>query len=129
MPWSSELAQLPTPTIASLILAKLPPRRSGASGGAELHRSSGRAPQELRPSRPAGDDGGRGSITCLPPRGHDTLVVSWGRGPMRRPTGEIALLLLAIAALFAMLLGNLGHPLFWSDEADTAMFGMRVREY
>jgi hypothetical protein len=48
---------------------------------------------------------------------------------MRRPPAEIALVLLAFAAFLAMLLGNLGHPLFWSDEADTAMFGTRVRRY
>ncbi len=38
-------------------------------------------------------------------------------------------MMLAVAAFLAMLLGNLGHPLFWSDEADTAMFGSRVLEY
>src|SRR5262247_470361 len=48
---------------------------------------------------------------------------------MRRTIGDIALVALAVAAFLAMLLGNLGHPLFWSDEADTAMFGTRVREY
>src|SRR5262245_55686484 len=47
---------------------------------------------------------------------------------MRR-SADVALLALAVAAFLAMLLGNLGHPLFWSDEADTAMFGTRVREY
>jgi hypothetical protein len=47
---------------------------------------------------------------------------------MKRPTAEKALLLLAIAAFATMLLGRLGHPLFWSDEADTAMFGTRVLE-
>ncbi len=47
---------------------------------------------------------------------------------MRRST-PIALVVLALAAFLAMLLGNLGHPLFWSDEADTAMFGTRVQEY
>src|SRR5499426_2805670 len=48
---------------------------------------------------------------------------------MRRTIGDIALVALAVAAFLAMLLGNLGHPLFWSDEADTAMFGSRVLEY
>src|SRR3990172_13436074 len=48
---------------------------------------------------------------------------------MRRPAAEIAIVMLAAAAFLAMLLGNLGHPLFWSDEADTAMFGSRVLEY
>lgn len=47
---------------------------------------------------------------------------------MKRPAAETALLLLAIAAFTAMLFGRLGHPLFWSDEADTAMFGTRVLE-
>src|SRR5262245_894887 len=28
-----------------------------------------------------------------------------------------------------MLLARLGHPLFWSDEADTAMFGTRILAY
>jgi hypothetical protein len=48
---------------------------------------------------------------------------------MRRSSADVALLALAVAAFLAMLLGHLGHPLFWSDEADTAMFGTRVREY
>jgi len=48
---------------------------------------------------------------------------------MKRRSAEIGLVLLALAAFAAMLLGNLGHPLFWSDEADTAMFGTRVLEY
>jgi hypothetical protein len=47
---------------------------------------------------------------------------------MKRTAAETALLLLAIAAFATMLLGRLGHPLFWSDEADTAMFGTRVLE-
>jgi len=47
---------------------------------------------------------------------------------MKRPAVDFALVLLAIAAFATMLLGNLGHPLFWSDEADTAMFGTRVLE-
>ncbi|MGI9590977.1 MAG: hypothetical protein ACR2P8_06385 [Myxococcota bacterium] len=34
------------------------------------------------------------------------------------------------ALLFAaLLLPNLAHPLFWADEAETAMFGRRVLEY
>jgi hypothetical protein len=48
---------------------------------------------------------------------------------MRRPSAETPLVLLAIAGFAWMLLGNLGHPLFWSDEADTAMFGTRVLEH
>jgi hypothetical protein len=48
---------------------------------------------------------------------------------MRRPSAETAALVLGLAAFAAMLLGNLGHPLFWSDEADTAMFGTRVLEH
>src|SRR3990172_6696865 len=47
---------------------------------------------------------------------------------MKRPAVDVALVLLAIATFATMLLGNLGHPLFWSDEADTAMFGTRVLE-
>jgi hypothetical protein len=48
---------------------------------------------------------------------------------MKRHAAEISALCLAVAAFAAMLLGNLGHPLFWSDEADTAMFGTRVLEH
>lgn len=47
---------------------------------------------------------------------------------MTRRAVEVGLLLLAIAAFAAMLLGRLAHPLFWSDEADTAMFGTRILE-
>ena len=48
---------------------------------------------------------------------------------MKRPAADFVLAFLATAAFGAMLLGNLGHPLFWSDEADTAMFGTRVLEF
>jgi hypothetical protein len=48
---------------------------------------------------------------------------------MRRHALEIALALAAAGALAAMLLGHLGHPLLWSDEADTATFGRRVLTY
>jgi hypothetical protein len=48
---------------------------------------------------------------------------------MKRHTAEISALCVAVAAFATMLLGNLGHPLLWSDEADTAMFGTRVLEY
>jgi hypothetical protein len=48
---------------------------------------------------------------------------------MKRSSAEIGLVLVALGAFAAMLLGNLGHPLFWSDEADTAMFGTRVLEH
>src|SRR5262245_30655268 len=48
---------------------------------------------------------------------------------MQRSVIDGALAVVAVAFFLAMLLGNLGHPLFWSDEADTAMFGSRVLEY
>jgi hypothetical protein len=48
---------------------------------------------------------------------------------MTRSVADSALLLLAVGAFAVMLLGRLGHPLFWSDEADTAMFGSRVLQY
>ena len=48
---------------------------------------------------------------------------------MWRRALEIGLVGLSASTLAGMLLGNLGHPLFWSDEADTAMFGARVLEY
>jgi hypothetical protein len=48
---------------------------------------------------------------------------------MRRFGLELALLAVALTAFAGMLLGNLGHPLLWSDEADTAMFGTRVIEH
>ena len=48
---------------------------------------------------------------------------------MRVRCRDLALLLVALAAFSAMLLGRLGHPLLWSDEADTAMFGTRVLAY
>jgi hypothetical protein len=48
---------------------------------------------------------------------------------MKRPRPQ-ALLLAASLVLFGTLLfKHLSHPLFWSDEADTAMFGTRVLEY
>jgi len=40
--------------------------------------------------------------------------------------GGVALVLLTFAFL---QLGALGHPLFWQDEGETAMFGQRVLEY
>src|SRR5215471_5590644 len=48
---------------------------------------------------------------------------------MRGRGRDAALLAVALAAFAAMLFVRLGHPLFWSDEADTAMFGTRVLEY
>src|SRR5215468_3257467 len=48
---------------------------------------------------------------------------------MPRRARDVALLALALALFAAMLLLRLGHPLFWSDEADTAMFGTRVLAY
>jgi hypothetical protein len=42
---------------------------------------------------------------------------------------EIGLLLLAAACLGGMLFKHLSYPLFWADEAETAMFGRRVLEY
>ncbi len=41
---------------------------------------------------------------------------------------ETALLVLAGVLFSVMLFKHLAHPLFWSDEADTAMFGSRVLE-
>ena len=38
-------------------------------------------------------------------------------------------LLLAASALAALLFSGLAHPLFWSDEADTAMFARRILEF
>jgi hypothetical protein len=38
-------------------------------------------------------------------------------------------LLLAVGAFAALLLPGLAHPLFWSDEADTAMFARRIIEF
>ena len=36
---------------------------------------------------------------------------------------------IAVLALGGSLFHGLGQPLFWADEAETAMFGERVREY
>src|SRR5262245_31275742 len=48
---------------------------------------------------------------------------------MPRRVSDVVLPALAVALFAAMLLLRLGHPLFWSDEADTAMFGTRVLTY
>ena len=48
---------------------------------------------------------------------------------MRGRGRDIALFAVALALFAAMLFPRLGHPLFWSDEADTAMFGTRVLAY
>jgi hypothetical protein len=48
---------------------------------------------------------------------------------MRRIPVELVLLAVAVTGFGGMLLGHLGHPLLWSDEADTAMFGTRVIEH
>jgi len=42
---------------------------------------------------------------------------------------EIALVLASAALFGAMLLGHLSYPLFWADEAETAMFARRVLEH
>ena len=46
-----------------------------------------------------------------------------------RPRPETVLLVLAGVLFSVMLFKHLAHPLFWSDEAETAMFGTRVLEY
>lgn len=46
-----------------------------------------------------------------------------------RPRPEIALLLLAAAALAVSLFRQLGHPLLWQDEAETAMYATRILEH
>jgi hypothetical protein len=47
-----------------------------------------------------------------------------------RDTQIAALALGAAAALFALLLfARLGHPLFWADEAETAVFGQRILQF
>lgn len=38
-------------------------------------------------------------------------------------------LVLSLVAYAALQLGSLGHPLFWQDEGETAMFGRRVLDY
>ncbi|MDG2333111.1 MAG: hypothetical protein P8Q97_02685 [Myxococcota bacterium] len=48
------------------------------------------------------------------------------QGSEARGRGIAALVLL----IFVLLqLGSLGHPLFWQDEGETAMFGQRILEY
>ena len=51
--------------------------------------------------------------------------------PKVRSSQAIGLLLLfaSASALGALLFSGLAHPLFWSDEADTAMFGHRIIEF
>jgi hypothetical protein len=53
------------------------------------------------------------------------------RDPPRRGTGVFAILLFLIAAAFFAKLefGNLGYPLLWQDEGETAMFAQRVRDF
>ncbi|MCH2169852.1 hypothetical protein MK489_03625 [Myxococcota bacterium] len=48
---------------------------------------------------------------------------------MTRPRSEVLLLAAALALFATLLFKHLSYPLFWSDEADTAMFGTRVLEY
>ncbi|MDJ0850957.1 MAG: hypothetical protein QNK04_21510 [Myxococcota bacterium] len=48
---------------------------------------------------------------------------------MKRTAVHILLPLAAAALFSAGLLRHLGHPLFWADEAETAMFGEHVLEY
>jgi len=56
--------------------------------------------------------------------------MSGGTHPNDRLSRAGRILLLAAASGFALLLfSGLAHPLFWSDEADTAMFGRRIIEF
>jgi len=56
--------------------------------------------------------------------------MSRGLSPSSRSRGAVGLLWLAPCAALAMLLfTDLAHPLFWSDEAETAMFGRRIIEF
>jgi hypothetical protein len=48
---------------------------------------------------------------------------------MPRPSRDHLLVLAAGAALALLLFGRLGHPLFWADEAETAMFAEHVLAY
>jgi hypothetical protein len=43
--------------------------------------------------------------------------------------GEVVGFLLAAGLLVGLMLGGLGHPLIWQDEAETVMFGQRVLEH
>jgi len=53
-----------------------------------------------------------------------------GSSPSGTSRGAIGLLWLAPCAALAMLLfTDLSHPLFWADEAETAMFGRRIIEF
>jgi hypothetical protein len=47
----------------------------------------------------------------------------------RRALPATLLLAAAVAAFAAMLLARLSYPLFWQDEAETAMFARRILEY
>ena len=56
--------------------------------------------------------------------------MSGGTHPSDRMSRAGGLLLAATAGAFAVLLfSGLAHPLFWSDEADTAMFARRIIEF
>ena len=48
---------------------------------------------------------------------------------MRRCRLELLLLSLALGLFSVLLFKHLSYPLFWSDEADTAMFGTRILEH
>ena len=49
--------------------------------------------------------------------------------PLATPRCLDLAILLAIAVLLANLFVHLSHPLIWSDEGDSVMFGQRVLEY
>jgi len=56
--------------------------------------------------------------------------MSGGSSPSGTSRGAFGLLgLVPCAALAMLLFTDLAHPLFWSDEAETAMFGRRIIEF
>ena len=52
-----------------------------------------------------------------------------GSTPSRGGKTRLACLLLTLFLYLFSQLAGLGHPLFWQDEGETAMFGQRVLEY
>jgi hypothetical protein len=56
--------------------------------------------------------------------------MSGGSHPTNRSSALSLWLLVALSLAFsALLLAGLAHPLFWTDEGETAMFGRRIIEY
>ena len=56
--------------------------------------------------------------------------MSGGASPSGRSSRWSGLLwTIPCAALALLLFAGLAHPLFWADEAETAMFGRRIIEF